>query len=71
MDARLRADRDWINAFAPLSDGRVASASDDVTICIWNPLNGCLEARHEGHRAGVNALAVLRDGWLVSDPKTE
>ncbi|HJZ71464.1 MAG TPA: hypothetical protein VKE51_06960 [Vicinamibacterales bacterium] len=59
-------DQDWINALAPLRDRRVASASDDNTIVISNPLKGSLDARLEGHSAAVNALAVLRDGRLAS-----
>jgi WD40 repeat protein len=62
----LQAHEDWINSFATLADGRLASASDDRTIKIWNLATSLMEALLEGHTAGVNALIALPDGRLAS-----
>src|SRR5262249_38180096 len=55
-------DQDWINALAPLRDRRVASASDDNTIVISNPLKGSLDARLEGHGAAGQCPGCVA-GW--------
>jgi WD40 repeat protein len=56
----------WVYALAGLSDGRLASGSDDGIIKIWDPVTGKLQATLEGHSGAVRALAVLPDGRLAS-----
>lgn len=55
-----------VRALAALPDGRLASASDDTLILIWDPSAGTELARLEGHEGWVTALAVMPDGRLVS-----
>ena len=55
-----------VTAFAVLADGRLASASADKTIKLWNLVSGTCEATLEGHADRVTALAVLADGRLAS-----
>src|SRR5262249_8015881 len=62
--ARLEAGS--VTALAVLPDGRLASASGDGTIRLWDPKGGAETARLEGHTEYVTALAVLPDGRLAS-----
>lgn len=56
----------WINDFAVLLDGTLASGSLDATIKIWNPESGeCLRTL-KGHTGSIEALAALPDGTLAS-----
>ena len=61
----------WVNALTFLSDGRLASGSDDRTIKLWNPTSGECECTLEGHRAGITALARLPDGRLASGSRDQ
>lgn len=47
-------------------DGRLASASDDMTVRIWNLTNGTLDMTLYGHTAVVYSMDVLANGYLVS-----
>jgi WD40 repeat protein len=64
--ARLEGHGGAVNDVTILPDGRLASASADQTIKIWDLSTyteiGCLT----GHAASVNALALLADGRLAS-----
>ena len=56
-------------AVLPGSDGqpwRLASASLDTTIQLWNPETGARTGLLDGHTEGVNALVVLPDERLAS-----
>ena len=53
-------------ALAALPDGRLAAATHDNTIRLWNPANGVCDATLEGHADRVCALAMLPDGRLAS-----
>jgi WD40 repeat protein len=61
-----------VGALVALPDGRIASASLNTTIRLYDPATGTCEGVFEGHQAGVDALAVLGDGRLASgsDDKT-
>jgi len=54
-----------VYALAVLHDGRLASASEDATIRIWE-LNSESSSVFKGHEAGVRALTTLPDGRLAS-----
>jgi WD40 repeat protein len=64
--ARLEGHGGSVNDVTVLRDGRLASASADQTIKVWDLTTytevGCLT----GHAAPVNALALLADGRLAS-----
>ena len=50
---------------------RLASASDDYTIKIWNTINGKLVKTLTGHTGDVCSLVVLADGRLASGSHDE
>lgn len=67
--ARLEATH-YITAMAVLPDGRLAAATTDWIIRLWDPITGAETARIEsGHN--VSALAVLPDGLLASGSHDE
>jgi WD40 repeat protein len=46
-----------------LADGRIASASADLTVQIWNPNHASTTlATYTGHHGAVTSLAVLANG---------
>ena len=45
-----------------LPDGRLASASDDQIIRLWDFKSGAEATHFDGHTRGVNALCLLPDG---------
>ena len=53
-------------ALAQLTDGTLASGSNDKTIKIWNPKTGVCIHTLQGHTDSVSALAQLIDGTLAS-----
>ncbi|KAH7350019.1 WD40-repeat-containing domain protein [Plectosphaerella cucumerina] len=57
---------DDINAIAFAQDGRLASASDDNTVKIWDTTTGVCVQTLEGHDGWVVAVAFAPDGQLAS-----
>jgi WD40 repeat protein len=58
-----------VTALAVLDDGRLASASNDNTIRIWDVRGGADPIVLTGHEGAVTALAALPGGRLVSGSK--
>ncbi|KAJ3376312.1 hypothetical protein HDU84_000381, partial [Entophlyctis sp. JEL0112] len=44
----------------------IASASDDKTVRVWNPLSGALVSELKGHSNWVNSVAFNHDGSLIA-----
>ena len=57
---------DWIHSMANLDKGRLASASDDKTVKIWNLQTGLLEYTLRGHSDFVRNILYLGNGFLAS-----
>ena len=55
-----------VNALVELRDGRLASASEDNTVRVWDAGTGECVRTLEGHTNRVAALVELRDGQLAS-----
>jgi WD40 repeat protein len=57
-----------VRALAVAADGSwLASAGDDRSVRIWDPVTGATRHTLTGHTRGVRALAVATDGsWLAS-----
>ena len=55
-----------IETMVVLSNGDLATGSDDTTIVIWNLDDGTIKRRLKGHTEKVRSLIVLKDGDLVS-----
>jgi WD40 repeat protein len=64
--ARLEGHWSWVYALCLLSDGRLASGSEDRTIRVWDLKTGTESVLLEGHTDSVNALCMLPDGQLAS-----
>lgn len=67
----LEGHSDEVRALALLTDGRLASGSEDSTIRLWHPVSGLCETTLEGHTDAVIALATLADGRLASGSKDD
>jgi cytochrome c len=65
-DGALRAHGGPVRALAQLADGRLASASFDSTIIVWDLSRGRAERVLRQHDTAVNALVSRPDGCLIS-----
>ncbi|KAJ5536376.1 hypothetical protein N7513_009562 [Penicillium frequentans] len=63
----------WVNSVAFSPDGaRLASASDDGTVRLWDAATGALQQTLEGHSDSVMSVAFSPDGaWLASASNDE
>src|ERR1700733_14885775 len=64
--ARLEGHTGGVNALCVLSDGRLASGSDDGTLRLWDVPTGAATASLKGHHGKVSSLCLLPDGRLAS-----
>ncbi len=62
----LRGHETEVTCVEPLTDGRLASASEDNTIRIWNVEEGECEAILQGHTSAVTCLRLVSDNILAS-----
>ena len=61
-----------VKSLVILPDGRsLVSASEDMTIIIWNTVTWSAEKVLTGHSKSVNCLAVLKDETLASGSDDE
>ncbi|KAG8941066.1 hypothetical protein FRC03_004891, partial [Tulasnella sp. 419] len=44
---------------------KIASGSEDCTICLWCAVTGCLIREFQGHAGGVNAVSFSSDSLLI------
>ena len=63
--ARLEGHTGWVRALCMLADGRLASASDDNTIRLWDLNTGVEVDRLQFNTGQITALCVLPDGRLA------
>lgn len=62
----LKGHRGRILALVALPDGRLASASSDQSIRLWNLTSGATDGVLEGHQGWIRELAAMPDGRLAS-----
>jgi len=55
-----------VSAVALLDGHRMVTSSTDRTLILWNLKDGAVLKKMEGHKSGVRALAVSRDGKLIA-----
>jgi WD40 repeat protein len=60
----LHGHQDWVWSLAVLNDGRLASASEDKTICLWD-LGARTAKVLRGHDGGVVSLTILANGNIA------
>jgi WD40 repeat protein len=65
-EVRIEGHEGAVIALIALTDGRLASASIDKSIRIWDVKTGVEIVRLEGHRGSITSLGLLADGRLVS-----
>ena len=56
----------WINDAVFLDERRLASVSQDGTVRLWDTKTGRETATWHGHTSGVSAIALSRDGRLIT-----
>ncbi len=56
----------WINEAVFLDERRLASVSQDGTVRLWDTKTGRETATSHGHTSGVSAIALSRDGRLIT-----
>jgi WD40 repeat protein len=63
IERSLIGHREFVNAVAWSADGRMlASASNDDTVRLWNPINGGLVRVLRGVKGDINAVSFSADG---------
>jgi len=68
---RIEGHTEAVTALAMLPNGRLASASNDRTIRVWELRSGTETVRMGGHKKAISALTVLPPGVLVSGSDDE
>ena len=58
-----------MNALCLLSDGQLASSSDDGAIRLWDVVSGLANESRWGHHGKVSSLCRLTDGRLAFGPE--
>ncbi|KAL5930294.1 hypothetical protein ACKVWC_000355 [Pyricularia oryzae] len=65
--ATLEGHSNWVNSVAFSADGqKLASASYDNTVKLWDPATGVCTATLEGHSNWVNSVAFSADGHKLA-----
>jgi len=65
-DRVLEGHTDCVRSVAVHPDGYIVSGSDDMTVRLWNNINGECFRVLEGHTDHVSSVAVYSDGHIVS-----